>query len=54
MRTSHANTYIYEWNVQFDIDGLSIYRHSDKSAYLIIIFLISQPKHMLWVLKTIE
>ena len=20
------NTYIYEWNVQFDIDGLSVYK----------------------------
>ena len=26
-------------------------RPQDKSAYQKIIFLISQPKHMLWVLK---
>ena len=26
-------------------------RPPDKSAYLKIMFLISQPKHMLWVLK---
>ena len=28
-----------------------VYRPPDKSAYLKIIFLISQPKHMFWVLK---
>ena len=28
-----------------------IVRPPDKSEYLKIIFLISQPKHMLWVLK---
>ena len=28
-----------------------IYLPSDKSAYQKIIFLISKPKHMLWVLK---
>ena len=28
-----------------------IYRCPDKSVYWKIIFLISQPKHMLWVLK---
>ena len=27
------------------------YMQADKSAYQKIIFLISQPKHMLWVLK---
>ena len=27
------------------------FRPPDKSEYLKIIFLISQPKHMLWVLK---
>ena len=26
-------------------------RHSDECAYLKIMYLISQPKHMLWVLK---
>ena len=34
--------------------GLLMFRANrppDKSAYLKIIFLISQPKHMLWVLK---
>ena len=29
------------------------YRSPDKSVYLKIIFLISHPKHMLWVLKRI-
>ena len=29
-------------------------RPPDKSAKLKIIFLISQPKHMLWVLKRID
>ena len=29
----------------------TVYRPQDKSAYWKIIFLISQPKHMLWVLK---
>ena len=31
-------------------NGRSV-RPQDKSAYQKIIFLISQPKHMLWVLK---
>ena len=26
-------------------------RHPEKSAYSNIVFFISQPKHMLWVLK---
>ena len=29
----------------------AITRPSDRSAYLKIVFLISQPLHMLWVLK---
>ena len=32
-------------------DGKSEFRPPDKSVYLKIIFLITQPKHMLWVLK---
>ena len=31
--------------------SFSVKRPPDKSVYLEIIFLISQPKHMLWVLK---
>ena len=34
-----------------DQDITQVYRPPDKSAYVKIIFLISQPKHMLWVLK---
>ena len=30
---------------------LAFFRPPDKSAYWKIIFLISHPKHMLWVLK---
>ena len=30
---------------------LSIHRHTDKRAYWKTIFLISRPKHMLWILK---
>ena len=31
--------------------GAAISRPPDKSVYQKVIFLISQPKHMLWVLK---
>ena len=33
------------------LSKLEINRPPDKSAYQKIIFLISQPKHMLWVFK---
>ena len=33
------------------LSSVPVCRPPDHSAYLKIIFLISQPKHMLWVLK---
>ena len=43
-------------HMEFDREELDpletgLYRLPDKSAYWNIIFLIFQPKHMLWVLK---
>ena len=38
-------------DIQEEEGATGNYLSSDKNAYQKIIFLISQPKHMLWVLK---
>ena len=38
-------------SLSIGMDQTIIYRPPDKSVYLKIILLISQSKHMLWVLK---
>ena len=51
LQNAYKKLSVTSWNGQWSINKLNINRLPDNGAYLKVIFLISQPKFMLWVHK---